>query len=56
MALPIGALIYPPFVAHRPLDYFTGRPPAILDYVFVAGFAQNIFYLMPRCFAAAPAV
>lgn len=47
VALPIGALIYPPFVAHRPLDYFTGRPPAILDYVFVAGFAQNIFYYAP---------
>jgi len=47
LALPLVAAIYPDFVAHRPLDYFAGRPAAVLDYLFVAGFANNIFYYVP---------
>lgn len=47
LAMPVAAAIYPPLVAHKPLAYFQGQPTQLLDYVFVAGFLQNIFYYAP---------
>lgn len=47
VAIPLIAVMHQNFAAHRPLDYFMGRPPAMLDYVFVAGFAYNVLYYIP---------
>ncbi len=47
VAMPVAAAIYPPLVAHKPLSYFMGQGAQVLDYVFVAGFLQNIFYYGP---------
>lgn len=47
VAMPVAAAVHPPWVAHKPLAYFQGQPTQILDYIFVAGFLQNIFYYAP---------
>lgn len=47
LLIPVLAAIDGTFVAFRPLDFFLDRPPAFLDFAFVAGFFHNIAYYLP---------
>lgn len=37
----------PALLNHRPPDFFYGRPAGVLEYLFVLGFVQNIFFYIP---------
>ncbi len=47
VTLPIVSLIDAPLFVHRPMDFFKGSPPTLLEYLLVLGFIHNIFYYLP---------
>ncbi|MFO1470424.1 MAG: helix-turn-helix domain-containing protein [Turneriella sp.] len=46
-ALPFLAVINPSLFVHRPMDFFKGQPPTLLEYLLIGGFSLNLVYYLP---------
>ena len=46
-ALPVLAVVDPTLFLHRPMDFFKGKPPTLLEYLLIGGFSLNLLYYLP---------
>lgn len=46
-ALPVGFVFFPDLYAHRPMDYFSGKPLTALEYLALLGGFSNLIYYLP---------